>query len=179
MGHTLTQYICMQRMCMRICTRCMASAWCNHGVHKWCACRACACVGATHVVHVHGACGPRLDGLRSFCSASRCSFCSWWNWPSSPPSNARPPSLEPRYSPPRLALPTAFPSAGFMVYGATSRPPVCGAAISPPRLQPPPARRRLAPCACCCVLTNFSWLGLRRWLSEGGIIIASQVVPRW
>ena len=134
-----------------------------------------------HVVHVHGACGPRLDGLRSFCSASRCSFCSWWNWPSSPPSNARPPSLEPRYSSPRLALPTAFPSAGFMAYpyGATSRPPVCGAAISPPRLQALPARRRLAPCACCCVLTNFSWLGLRRWLSGGGIIIASQVVPRW
>ena len=136
-----------------------------------------------HVVHVHGACGPRLDGLRSFCSASRCSFCSWWNWPSSPPSNARPPSLEPRYSSPRAwRCRRGVPIRGL--HGVPVRRDEQTARVRRGHLAAPLAATagpeevgtmRL----CCCVLTNFSWLGLRRWLSGGGIIIASQVVPRW
>ena len=58
--------------------------------------------------------------------------------------------LVPRSSPPRLAAPTVI-----LVRGATSRPPLYDAAISPPRLAEP-VRRRVALFDRCCVLRNSS-----------------------
>ena len=130
-------------------------AWPVHGATM-------ACINGVHAVHVHASvqhtscmCTVHAARASTDCAASVRPAAARSARGGTGPAARRQTHVRRPWSPDtrRRALgaaDAAFPSAGFMAYpyGATSRPPVCGAAISPPRLQPPPARRRLAPCAC-------------------------------